>query len=135
MASRQVPEQMVNEVLEELLDAGLYDWVMLTDLESFMTHTAEVDGVELDAEMRYGIGIEVLRRAFAEALAVAGTVKRGEGFQSWPVDAATALQRIEAGWREAGEHLNMGDVAWIATTAKGKERATAARRRRSADAD
>lgn len=63
------------------------------------------------------------------------TVTTEDGFQPWPVDADTALTQIEEGWRAAGDQLEMGDVAWIATTAKGdaKAEAAAADRERSGE--
>lgn len=135
MTSGRVPEQVLDAVVGELLAAGLDDWVMLTQLDWFVKRNGQLHGLELNTEERIDVGIDALGRLFANELAVAGTVTTEDRFRPWPVDTATALTQIEEGWRAAGDQLEMGDVAWIATTAKGdaKAEAAAADRERSGE--
>lgn len=124
--ARQASPQVRDAIVEEVLAAALEDPVMLTDLEWFVTRARSSDGVEPGTDEIVGTGIEVLKLLLEDELAVAGTPSLEDDFEPWTVDAETALARIESGWRAAGDQLEIGDVAWIALTAKGEAKARAA---------
>ncbi len=115
-----VDDALIQEMLDDLVVRGSDDWVMLTEVDWVVKSNASRHGLDLDVPARITVGIEVLRRALGSELMVAGDViDEPQGFVPWGVDSSVALERIESGWRVAGDGLQMGDVGWLANTPEG----------------
>ncbi|WP_219106471.1 hypothetical protein [Austwickia sp. TVS 96-490-7B] len=102
-----------SEVVADLLECGLDDWVALHDVVWYGTQG------EVNPQSKV-IVVEVLRCLFAERLMVPGDLLE-EGFVDWPehVDwlgrAESELERF--GWAP------MGDGFWLRLTDRGRSQA------------
>ena len=115
----EVTDSLLEEMLEELVVDGSDDWVMLAGVANTVTTTAARHGMKLRVDDRIRVGLELIRLSLERELMVAGDVRDPGGFVPWGVDEPATLDRIERGWRNAGENLEMGDVAWLANTPAG----------------
>lgn len=115
-----VTDDLLEEMLQELVVNGADDWVMLDGVAHTVTTTTERHGIQqLGIDDRISVGLDLIRLALKRELMVAGDVRDPVGFVAWSVDEAATLDRIERGWRNAGDNLAMGDVAWLANTPAG----------------
>lgn len=115
-----VTDNLLEEMLQELVVDGADDWVMLDGVANTVTTTTERHGIQqLGIDDRISVGLDLIRLALERELMVAGDVRDPVGFVAWGVDEAATLDRIERGWRDAGDDLAMGDVAWLANTPAG----------------
>ena len=117
--SAAVTPDLLEEMLDDLVVDGSDDWVMLGSVGGTVTTTTERHGIQLRLDDRISAGLDVIRLALVRELVIAGDVRDPEGFVPWASGEAATLDRIERGWRDAGESLVMGDVAWLANTPAG----------------
>ena len=124
MTTANVPENLINECLDEVVVHGSDDWVMLTQLDATVTGAAGRYEIAMSPDERVSVGLEAVKRAFEQRLMVAGDVLEHEpGFVRWELSRSAAVERIGREWRAAGGRLEMGDVCWLANTPEGDTRA------------
>ena len=119
---RRLPigDDIYEEMIDELLVDGSDDWLMLTNVASRVQQNARRHDIELATSDRITVGIEVLQRVIQSGLMRPGDIApETHAFVPWDLSDSEAIERIDEGWRLAGDHLQMGDVCWLDNTAEG----------------
>lgn len=106
------------ESVRDILSWGLQDWV---DFAFARQYVSDEIGVVTPAALREQT-LRVVADLLAAGLFVAGDLDR-RGFVPWPLDAATAVERIQAEWVDPEVTLHTGDICWLQITEAGRARA------------
>lgn len=102
--------------LDQLLVAGLDDWISLVELRGHASEDADSDDVAK------GKAMALIRTVLGEGLMLAGDYD-DSGFISCGLESQDAAAWIERTWSEFGDDLLPGDVCWFGLTERGAERA------------
>lgn len=115
---------------EELLDRGLSDMLMLSEMASV---AARHLGEPLDTPTVVRATVRVIVDFLESGDAIVGQVVRGPegllGVESWGLSATEAATRIESEWRAIGLLRALGEVCWLELTETGRAEATRLRAR------
>jgi hypothetical protein len=101
----------------EILDSGLDDWVMATEVWDVVTPI-----YSMDTASTWLFCEGLTSYLFGEALMIPGQVTR-LGFEAFAPDVAGNLERLHREWAEVTVMPEFGEVAWFAITPDGEARA------------
>jgi hypothetical protein len=114
----------MNDTLRnELLDRGLSDMLQLDEM-AFVAQRHLGGSPSEDEIMR--ATTEVISELVGSGYAIVGDVVKDEGLlcvQSWRLDAAETIKRVEDEWRALGRMPNLGEVCWLELTDNGRAKA------------
>ena len=104
----------IEALKEELVADAVEDY---TDLSFYVASVEEAFGVSDSSELMLYTAA-VVHSLLDDDLVRAGYLTK-EGFIPWDEDAAGAVERILAGWRELGRRPHLWEIAWFEATDKG----------------
>jgi hypothetical protein len=114
-----------DEIIDEVLLAGLDDWVMPCQVDYFAGHQRP----DATPDQLIERGIRTVERMLRDGLMEVGDVT-DDGFRSWDVPSAEAVSRIRSEWKRLDRRLEMGDICWLSNTTLGEEHAERLRAQR-----
>lgn len=98
-----------------MVDA-LRDWFQFFQLIGVVEDATGAEGTELEERT-----LDLIDSLLRKGLMDVGMVYPEEGFVSWGVSPRETRQRIEAALRDLGRPPSLGDICWLAITAKGEQ--------------
>lgn len=109
---------MDKQLPDELLVAGLDDWLHLADIawsaREFARGSEKQDVI--------AVAVEALTELLDQGLVEIGEVSDG-GFFEWDATQEAAILRVQQEWMALGRVPQPGDVCWVANTKAGDKRA------------
>jgi hypothetical protein len=129
MATGQLNDTVIGEIVDDIVSRGASDWVNLHELRWRVTEHASLHNIELSEDEKIDASIEVIRRVLSQGLMTAGSIpgRDDSGFRSWDLDPQRSAERIEREWRALHQPLQGPEICWLANTPVGTERGLAAR--------
>jgi hypothetical protein len=112
--SKAVLGSGIEALKEELVADAIEDY---TDLSFYVAGVEEAFGVSDSSELMLYTAA-VVHSLLDDDLVRAGDLTK-EGFIPWEEDAAGAVERILASWRELGRRPHLWEIVWFEATDKG----------------
>ncbi|MEP6468150.1 MAG: hypothetical protein ABJC24_00105 [Chloroflexota bacterium] len=110
----------MKRLIDELLMRGAGDWVSAAEVAWV---ARSIGGASTDDAVR-DIALNLIREVLQTGLMEAGDITGG-GFTAWELSPLESLGRIEREWQVLKRSPHIGEVGWLANTAKGSRRAEA----------
>jgi hypothetical protein len=110
---------MATELISELLDRGLDDWIQLAEVVS-LVHPS-VGALQSDAQVKDAT-LEMVRHMVEHGLVHVGDVT-ADGFVPWGLGRDETIERIRQRWNDLPGSPGLGEVCWLANTTEGDARA------------
>lgn len=112
----------VDDVVRELLIAGLDDWMYVAQMGSIVRDVLKIPGLWESAETQAAVRVATcaaIATMLERDLVRVGTL-RDARFVACPLGAGPTLAQIDSEWRNLGR-ISLGDIGWCETTSLGKE--------------
>ena len=124
---------LIERAVDLTIQSAQSDWLFLSNVQGALLDAAEEFDLDLwptpsrgptatsedpNLDARIDLGLELLRTIFERRLMVPGDVN--QTFTAWSGGVDEWIERIADGWREAGNNLGIGDVAWFDLTPDGQ---------------
>jgi hypothetical protein len=101
------PRLLVDSMVSELLTESLEDYVGLWEI------VHKVSKVQSDEVVIRAESLRVARILLEKGL-IAGKLRRGGGFEPWPIQESDAvMRRIEMEWEKLGHLPGIDDICWF----------------------
>lgn len=108
------PSEPLTDLEQRILRDGSREWFQFFQLLGEVEDATGLGGT--DAEVRT---LDLVNRLMTKGLVDVGSVIRGTGFVSWNLSPEETIRKIEDKLRALTEPPSLGDVCWMANTAKG----------------
>lgn len=109
-----------DEIIDEVIERGLSDWVMDTEVIGAIREGARTDD---PLTVRQHV-LEVVTAVVSRGMAELGDTPREGGFHPWKLPLDEALARITRKWDALPEpYPQGGELFWLRNTPRGKDEA------------
>lgn len=103
-----------DEILIEVLDRGLDDWIDVAEVMGIVVEFGDwPQGPEQDEW-----ALALIRTLLEQGMMVAGDLSE-EGFREWGLSPDAAFARIEREWRALGRSPALHEIGWLSNTEHG----------------